>query len=148
MFEKTTDELFNKLKTDSDIEKFLSDNKNEFTEPLHKYLSCLLKKNNLTKKNLYEKLCCEPSHVYHIFKGEKKPSRKFLLAMARIMNLNLEETQYLLRYGGYGILYPRNTWDAVIISAIEQNLQVDEMDDLLIKMGEEPILNQRLAVNR
>jgi len=147
MFEKNTDELFNKLKKDPDIEKFLADNQNEFTKPLNEYLGCLLEQKHFTKKDLYKKLCCEPSHVYHIFKGEKKPSRKFLLAMARVMQLNLEETQYLLRYGGYGILYPRNTWDAVIISAIEQNLSVADTDELLNNLNEEPILNQKLAVN-
>ena len=148
MYKRNTEELFNKLKTDSDIDKYLSDNQNEFTEPLHKYLNRLLEQNNLDKKVLYEKICCEPSHVYHIFNGSKKPSRKMLLAMARVMDLNLESTQYLLRYGGYGILYPRNTWDAVIISAIEQNLSISDTDTLLRKMGEEPILNTKFEVKR
>ena len=142
MYQKNTDELFNKLKKDSDIEEFLADNDREFIKPFHKYLSWLLNKKNLTKKTLYNALNCEPSHIYHIFSGRKKPSRKRLLAITRVMMLNLEETQYILRYGGYGILYPRNTWDAVIISAIENNLNFHETDLLLRKLGEEPFLDK------
>ncbi|MBQ7629243.1 MAG: hypothetical protein IJS81_03375, partial [Selenomonadaceae bacterium] len=69
-------------------------------------------------------------------------SRERLAALARAMNLNLEETQYLLRYGGFGILYPRNPWDAVVISAIEHNLSVVEMNELLRQLGEIPIFNE------
>ena len=141
MYRKNTDELFNNLKENSDVEKFLEDNQHEFSKPLHEYLKELLAKKNLTKKNLHKALNCEPSHIYHIFSGKKKPSRPRLLAIARAMNLNLEETQYLLRYGGYGILYPRNTWDAVIISAIEHNLSATEMNELLLQLGEDPIFD-------
>jgi len=141
MYRKNTDELFNNLKENSDVEKFLEDNQHEFSKPLHEYLKELLAKKNLTKKILHKALNCEPSHIYHIFSGKKKPSRPRLLAIARAMNLNLEETQYLLRYGGYGILYPRNTWDAVIISAIEHNLSATEMNELLLQLGEIPIFD-------
>jgi len=141
MYRKNTDELFNNLKENSDVEKFLEDNQHEFSKPLHEYLKELLAKKNLTKKILHKALNCEPSHIYHIFSGKKKPSRPRLLAIARAMNLNLEETQYLLRYGGYGILYPRNTWDAVIISAIEHNLSATEMNELLLQLGEDPIFD-------
>lgn len=141
MYRKNTDELFNNLKENSDVEKFLEDNQHEFSKPLHEYLKELLAKKNLTKKKLHKALNCEPSHIYHIFSGKKKPSRPRLLAIARAMNLNLEETQYLLRYGGYGILYPRNTWDAVIISAIEHNLSATEMNELLLQLGEIPIFD-------
>lgn len=148
IYEKNTDELFNNIKENSDVEKFLEDNQHEFSKPLHEYLKELLAKKNLTKKILHKALNCEPSHIYHIFSGKKKPSRPRLLAIARAMNLNLEETQYLLRYGGYGILYSRNTWDAVIISAIEQNFSIDVTDQFLSHLKTEPILNPKLAVNR
>ena len=98
-----------------------------------------MQNHTFTKKFLYETLNCEPSYIYDIFSGKKKPSRLRILAFARAMNLSLKETPYLLRYGGYGILYPRNTWDVVIISAIEHNLNVDEMNELLRKLGEVPI---------
>lgn len=142
MYEKNTDELFNALKEDEDVENFLANNQQEFSKPLHEYLTKLRKSKGLTKKFFYEELNCPPSHIYHIFSGAKKPSRQRLLAIARAMNLNLDETQYLLRYGGYGILYPRNPWDAVVISSIENNLKVAEMNELLRQLGELPIFDE------
>jgi hypothetical protein len=52
------------------------------------------------------------------------------------MGLNLDEVQYLLRYAGLGVLYPRNQWDAVIISAVEQKLNVAQTNELLYHLGE------------
>ena len=142
MQNKNTEELFNNLKRDPDVEQFIANNQHEFSEPLHVYLTKLLKEKNLTKKFLYEELNCQPAHIYHIFSGTKKPSRERLVAISRAMNLNLRETQYLLRYGGYGILYPRNPWDAVVISSIEHNLSVADMNELLRQLGELPIFNE------
>ena len=142
MYQKNTDELFNALKKDSDVEQFLANNPQEFLTPLHVYLKKLLADKKLTKKFLYTELNCQPAHIYHIFDGTKKPSRQRLVAISRAMNLNLDETQYLLRYGGYGILYPRNPWDAVVISSIEHNLPVAEMNELLRQLGEIPIFNE------
>ena len=142
MFEKSTEELFNGLKDDPDVETFLANNQQEFSKPFHEYLSNLLEEKNLSKKYLCQELNCAVAHIYHIFSGTKKPSRQRIVAISRAMNLNLEETQYLLRYGGYGILYPRNPWDAVVISAIEHELSVAEMNELLRQLGEIPIFNE------
>lgn len=142
MFEKNTEELFNGLKDDPDVENFLANNQQEFSKPFHEYLNNLLEEKKLSKKYLCKELNCNPAHIYHIFSGTKKPSRQRIVAISRAMNLNLEETQYLLRYGGYGILYPRNPWDAVVISSIEHKLPVAEMNELLRQLGEIPIFNE------
>ena len=142
MHEKNTDELFNDLKDDPDLENFLANNQQEFSEPLHKYLTKLRKEKNLSVKFLCDELNCPPAHIYHIFSGVKKPSRERLIALSRAMNLNLQETQYLLRYGGYGILYPRNPRDAVVISSIEHQLNFAGMNELLRQLGEIPIFNE------
>lgn len=142
MSDKTTDELFNELKTDLDIENFIAANQPEFTKPLHKYLSELLDEKNLTRKHIAFELNVDPSYIHHIFSGTKKPSRERLLAIARAMNLNLDETQYLLRYAGFGNLYPRNPYDSVIIYAIENGLTFKAMNNYLKQLGELPIVTE------
>ena len=114
MFEKDTDQLFAELKIKSDIEKFIVDNQSEFTLPLHKYLNELLQKKKLSKSEIIHSLNFDKKYAYHIFSGVKK----------------------LLRYGGYAVLYPRDPFDAVIISAIEQNLTPVETDRYLEQLGE------------
>jgi transcriptional regulator with XRE-family HTH domain len=139
---RTTGELFNELKKDIDIENFIAANQPEFTKPLHKYLCELLETKNLTRKEIAFAMNVDPSYIHHIFSGKKKPSRERLLAIARAMDLNLKDTQYLLRYGGYGSLYPRNPFDSVIIYSIENGLTFNEMNNYLKQLGELPIVTE------
>ena len=140
MYEKDTDELVEELKISPDARTFQQENSNEFKMPLHEYLNKLLQEKNLSKRELIEKINSDDKHIYHIFSGLRKPSRKKLLTIARAMELNLDETNYLLRYGGFAILYVRDVWDSVIMHAIEKNLTVIEINFILDELGQ-PLLN-------
>ena len=140
MYEKDTDELVEELKISPDARTFQKQNSNEFKMPLHEYLNKLLQEKNLSKSELVEKINANDKHIYHIFSGLRKPSRKKLLTIARAMELNLDETNYLLRYGGFAILYVRDVWDSVIMHAIEKNLTVIEINFILDELGQ-PLLN-------
>lgn len=136
-FAKSTGELFTELKEDKNLRGYLKQNREEFILPLNEYLEKLLVEKNLTKKEVVEQSGLNREYVYHIFSGLKKnPSRPKILAIAIAMGLNLDEVQYLLRYAGLGVLYPRNQWDAVIISAVEQKLNVAQTNELLYHLGE------------
>ncbi len=137
---KDTDELFNELKADPDVGKFIKKNKGELSKPLHEYLSELLREKNLTRHDVAFEMFLDDSYIHHIFSGAKKTSRERLIGIARVLDLNLAQTQYLLRYGGYAILYPRNSWDAVIISAIEHNMTFADMNEYLKNLGENQIV--------
>ena len=141
MHEKDTEELFSELKEDEDIHQFLARNKKEFCLPLHEYLGQLLKEKNLEKQQVVRESLLERTYGYHIFSGAKKnPSRTKLLPIALAMHLDLSETQKLLRYAGLGMLYPRNPWDSIIISAIQKGLSVKNTNVLLEQLGEKQIL--------
>ena len=141
MHEKDTEELFSELKEDEDIHQFLARNKKEFCLPLHEYLGQLLKEKNLEKQQVVRESLLERTYGYHIFSGAKKnPSRTKLLPIALAMHLDLSETQKLLRYAGLGMLYPRNPWDSIIISAIQMGLSVKNTNVLLEQLGEKQIL--------
>lgn len=141
MYEKETEELFSQLKEDTDINRFMSENKREMAKPLHIYLEDLLAQKQLNKNEVVKDSRLDRTYAYHIFSGDKKnPSRPKLLALAMAMHLNLAETQYLLRYAGLGILYPRHPWDSVIISALERGLSVNDANNLLDSLGEKELL--------
>ena len=138
---KSTGELFSELKDEHNVADYLDRNSDELTVPLDEYLKNLLAKKNLTKKTVIERSGLNREYAYHIFSSTKKnPSRTKILALAIAMELNLDETQYFLRYAGQVPLYPRNSWDAVIISAIEQKLTVMQTNDLLHRLGEKNFL--------
>ena len=136
-YDKKTDELFSELRGDSNIKNYLRRNQEEFVIPLSDYLINLLTEKNLTKQAVIERSGIQREYAYHIFSGTKKnPSRPKILALALAMDLNLEKTQYLLRYAKQSPLYPRNPWDSIIISAIEQKLNVLQTNELLNQLGE------------
>ncbi|MBR4904717.1 MAG: helix-turn-helix transcriptional regulator [Selenomonadaceae bacterium] len=138
---KSTGELFTELKEDKNLSGYFQRNSEELVLPLNEYLEKLLREKNLTKKEIIERSCLNREYVYHIFSGLKKnPARPKLLAIAIAMELSLDEIQYLLRYAGLGILYPRNQWDAVIISAVEQKLDVAQTNELLYRVGEKTFI--------
>ena len=138
---KNTGELFTELKEDKNLSKYFRQNREEFILPLNEYLEKLLAEKNLTKKEVIERSGLNREYAYHIFSGKKNnPSRAKILALAVAMGLNLDEVQYLLRYAGHGVLYPRNDWDAVIISAVEQKLSVMQTNELLHDLGETILL--------
>ena len=141
MFEKDTDELVEELKISPDIETFQKKNQNEFKTPLYQYLAELLKEKNLSKNELVEKINPGDKHIYHILSGLRKPSRKKLLTIARALELNLEETNYLLRYGGFAVLYVRDIWDSIIIKSIENNFSIIQTNHILYQLNQ-PLLNE------
>ena len=137
---KSTGELFTELKEDKNLSGYFRRNSDEFILPLNEYLEKLLAEKNLTKKEVNERSGLNREYAYHIFSGLKKnPSRPKILAIALAMELNLDEIQYLLRYARLGALYPRNQWDAVIISAVEQKLSVAQTNELLYRLGEKTL---------
>ena len=137
---KSTGDLFTELKDDKNLKGYLRRNREEFVMPLGEYLEKLLAEKNLTKKEVIERSDLNREYVYHIFSGLKKnPSRPKILAIAMAMELDLDEIQYLLRYAGFGLLYPRNQWDAIIISAVEQKFTVAQTNELLYRLGEKTL---------
>ena len=131
---KQTDELLKELDNTSDINQYLSTNRDELIEQnVAKYLNELLeKKENLTKSKLIKSTSLSESYIYDIFRGEKSnPSRNKLLQIAFAMSLDLETTQKLLKIAKVGILYPRIKRDSIIIFALNKNLDFFECENLL-----------------
>ena len=133
---KQTDELLKELDNTSDINQYLSTNRDELIEQnVAKYLNELLEeRDNLTKSKIAKSTSLSESHVYEIFRGEKcNPSRNKLLQIAFAMNLDLDSTQKLLKIANVGILYPRIKRDSIIIFALNKKLDFFECEDLLEK---------------
>ena len=133
---KQTAELLKELSNTSDINQYLSTNRNELIEQnVAKFLNELLnKKEGLTKSKIVKSSSLSESYVYDIFRGDKgNPSRDKLLQIAFAMNLDLETTQKLLKIAKVGALYPRIKRDSIIIFAINKNLDFFECENLLEK---------------
>lgn len=141
---KQTDELLKELSNTSDINQYLSTNRDELIEQnVAKYLNELLeKKENLTKSKIIKSTSLSESYIYDIFRGKKSnPSRNKLLQIAFAMSLDLETTQKLLKIAKVGILYPRIKRDSIIIFALNKNLDFFECENLLEQAEVEGLSN-------
>lgn len=141
MYSKDTGDLLAELKNGRDIKNYLDRNKKELAISLHEYLEKIRKEKSLEYADIIKKSGLNRDYIYKIFRGEnKKPSRSKILAIGIAMNLNLDEIQYLLKHAQLNLLYPRSQWDSIIISAVEQKLNVIETNELLYQLGESEIL--------
>ncbi len=141
MKQKNTTELLNELENTKSILAFITQNDTElkvFT--LQEYLQYLLTKKSYTKAEVIKRSGLNQVYAYHIFSGTKKPSRNKVLALALAFQLTLEETQYLLQYAHSNKLYVRNTWDSIVIHALQHHLSVLDTNELLENLSETSLL--------
>ena len=135
-----TEELLKRIEESRDIGEALKENKDKFIKvSLHSYLEALLKEKGISKKELIATADFHETYIHQVFNGWKKPSRTKLLQLCLGMQLGVEETQRVLKYGGYAQLYPRIKFDSIIIFALKNKKNVYGTNSLLEECGLEPL---------
>lgn len=132
---KSTEELLKLLKN-LDIEDFKKEDSFQNVD-IAVYLNKLLTEHHLQAKDIIIKLNMERSYVYQMLKGRRNPTRNFLIRIALLCRLSVDETQKLLTAGNRPILYPRNRFDAAVLYCIQHKLSEEELNELLKDIGEE-----------
>ena len=141
MTAKDTAELENELNAAETVDAFFDINKENLrTLTLSEYLSQLLAEKHRSKALVIQASGLDQHYAYHIFAGQKQPSRPKVLALALALGLTPKETQYLLYYAKVEKLYVRNPWDSVLWHALENHLSVVETNLLLEKLSQKPFL--------
>lgn len=139
---KSTDELMNELIKTNNISEYLKANsKHMIVEELSVYLLNILENKGLVKSAVIKKTEISEVMGYQILSGVRKPSRDSLICICRAMELNIEETQEILKIGGFAALYPKFKREAIIISGIGANLSVAKINENLYD-NNETTLNQ------
>jgi len=129
---KTTDELNHEIKSTTDIEDYLANNKeNMFTCSLSKHLKLLLSQKGISRADVVRGSLLDRAYVYQIFSGEKKPSRDKLIAIAFGLCLSDDETQKMLKLSGNRELYARDERDALILFSLQRKKTILETNELL-----------------
>lgn len=129
---KSTDELIHEIRSATDIEDYLTKNKeNMLTTDLTRHLNMLLSEKGMKKADIIRRSLLGRAYVYKIFSGEKIPSRDKLLALAFGLGLSDEEAQKMLKLSGNRELYARDKRDALILFALLRNKSVLEVNELL-----------------
>lgn len=132
-----TTEIINRIKKNKTGDLcFLNDADNRCPQ-IHYYLADLLQTHEMSSKDYIKALNLERSYGYQLLNGRRKPSREHLIQTAILLNLNLNETQRLLKIGHREVLYPRVKRDAIAVFAIEKRLDLSEYQELMDAYEEE-----------
>lgn len=136
MLFKTTDELNHEIKAATDIEDYLSQNKeNMLTHSLPWHLETLLSQKGISRADVVRGSLLDRAYVYQIFSGERTPSRDKLIAIAFGLRLSDAETQKMLKLSGNRELYARDERDALILFSLQRNKTILETNELLFSHG-------------
>jgi len=135
--------VINQYDTLEDFEKdfppeFLNDDKH-----IGNYLNELLQKYKKKASAVSEDAMLATSYVGNIIKGRKcNPSRNALISICLAIGTELEEVQYLLKYGGQAPLYVRRKRDVVIWFGFMKKKTLDEVDEDLKKRNYRPLVKE------
>jgi hypothetical protein len=135
--ETTTTRLTNILKSGKDIKVILQENESHITAPtLKEHLEKLLQSRGLKRQDVIKRAELDGNYTNQLFSGIRtNPGRDQTLSLAFGFELNIEETERLLKIAGVGALYPKNKRDAVILHAIENRKSVAQANEVLCSLG-------------
>ena len=140
MKSKSTNELLNILKQSDSPKDYIVNNSNSLiTDPLSTYLTTLLSQKGITKSQVIKAAELNDIYCYQIFSGKRFPSRDTLISMCIGMQLNVDETQQLLKYAGFAPLYTKNIRDSIILFGIINNYSIYEINESLYSNNEQTL---------
>lgn len=140
MIKKSTEELMNDLLKANNIGDYLKENSQYMvSEELSTYLNNIMAKKGLVKADVIKKTEFSEVMGYQILSGTRQPSRDFLICVCTAMNMDLEETQTILKIAGFAALYPKTKRDSIIIRGISENKTVAGINEELYNCEEKTL---------
>lgn len=134
---KTTNELMDELMKAHNIGEYLKANSEHMiSDELPTYLSNILKKKSLVKSAVINRSELSEVMGYQIFSGTRNPSRDSLISICIAMELDVEQTQELLKVAQFAPLYPKSKRDCIIINGIANRRTVTQINEILYDNGE------------
>ena len=132
MMSKDTSKIVEELGLCPDFTTFYNENKTYMiTGSLSELLGRLLRQKHLTKAAVIRRSELSEIYAYQIFSGVRIPERKKLLCLAIAMELNIDETQPLLKCAGYSPLYVKLPFDSIILHGICHKKSVVDINETL-----------------
>lgn len=135
---KDTNDLQQELMSAPDLDQFLSENRDSFSEgDIHGALNAMFQQRRISKATLAKQSGMSEVYLHQVFSGRRNPSRSRLICLCFGLKATLEETQRLLKQCGLAPLYPRNRRDAIIIYGLVNGVSLFEINDKLYEEEED-----------
>ena len=140
MRRKETSDLKQELMMECDLDRFLSENRDNFSErTVQEVLSDLVQSKGISKAVLAKQAGMSEVYLHQVFAGRRNPSRNRLLFLCFGLNTTLEECQDFLKQCGLAQLYPWKKRDAIIIYGLLHGMSLFEVNDKLFTEDEETL---------
>lgn len=140
MKSKTTGSLHSELMSQPDLDAYIKDNSEFFTDrSVAELLTELYGRKNISKAELARQAWMSEVYLHQVFSGRRRPSRDRLLCICIGLGAALEETQTLLKRASYAQLYPRIRREAIICHGIIYGTPLAEINDTLFARNEKTL---------
>lgn len=137
---KDTNNMQQELMSAPDLDRFLSENQDNFLSGnILELLNALFQKRSISKAALAKQSGMSEVYLHQVFAGRRNPSRSRLICLCFGLSATLDETQELLKHGGFAQLFPKNRRDAIIIYGLVNSASLFEVNDKLFSEGEETL---------
>lgn len=103
--------------------------------PLGKYLLKFIYKKDITMDALAGLASINKSTLYRICDNKMHPSSNVLIRLSRVLEMNMDDTQKLLKCGNLPTLSGSRKRDIVIMNGIIHNKDIYDINDALIARG-------------
>lgn len=138
---KDTSKILEELALCPDFQTFYEENQDHMvTESLSDMLNTLADACGISKSVIIRRSEISESYAYQIFSGLRLPDRKRLLSLAIAMELPPDTVQQVLKCAGYPPLYAKRPFDSVVLYGLHKKLTVLEMNELLLRYGQEMLV--------
>ena len=140
MNQKNTDDLRQELMHSPNLDEFLSDNRENFSnESVPEVLNRILQSKNISKSVLAKQSGISEVYLHQIFAGKRNSSCNRLLCLCYGLGASIDETQELLKLCGVAQLYSASRRDAIIIYGLAHGINLFEINDKLFAEDEETL---------
>ncbi|MCL2603359.1 MAG: hypothetical protein FWD90_02650 [Defluviitaleaceae bacterium] len=128
-----TDTLLRRLFKTSSLNRFVEnlEKSGQDAPPFHIYIKQLCDEKETPAEQVIKKAGIERTHGHKFFNGTRNPSRDKVLQLAFGFGLDCAGAQKLLTLAKRGALYPKIKRDAVIIYALERELDITTLQEKL-----------------
>ena len=133
-----TEVLFNELNFNNDLDDIIDNSQFlnlDFVEVVHRVMEA----NKLGKSVVIKESLLNITHGYQVFTGRRSLTRNTCLQLIFGLRADVEQARYILRALPAADLYPRVKRDAIILYGLVNYLTLLEVEELLLKYGEESI---------
>ena len=129
---KATTDLLNELNSSSHIDQYLKENDEYMIDQtLSIYLCDILERKSLSKADVIKKSDINEIYGYQIFSGKRTPSRNKLISLCIGADFALDETNEILKVGGFSPLFPKIKRDSIIIFGIQNHYPIWKINESL-----------------